>query len=55
MVLTVFIGGMFLGFFLGFISMALLAVGSHSCKSEKGDATDDFDACAWPPVHKFGP
>jgi hypothetical protein len=52
---TVFIGGMILGFFSGFMTMALLAARGRRFQREETDAMDDFDACACPPIHKSIP
>ncbi len=37
MILTIFIGGMFLGFLMGFLTMALLAVRGRRFQSEEAD------------------
>jgi len=55
MVLGIFIGGMFLGFTLGFVVMALLAVRGLRFKGEEAQEIGDYPACAYPPSRKFSP
>jgi hypothetical protein len=45
MALTLFIGGMFLGFFVGFLTMAVLAVRGRRGGSQETDAVENFDTC----------
>jgi hypothetical protein len=42
MVIIIFIGGIFLGFALGFASMALLAARGHRLQCEEGRETQDY-------------
>jgi hypothetical protein len=55
MVIAIFIGGMFLGFSLGFATMALLAARGSSFQSEKAQTLKDNLACAYSPIRKFRP
>jgi hypothetical protein len=55
MALTIFIGGMFLGFLMGFLTMALLAIRGRSFQGEETDALQNFDACDCSPIHESIP
>jgi hypothetical protein len=55
MVLGIFIGGMFLGFTLGFTIMALLAIRGSRLQSEEEQEIGDYPACAYTPIRKFSP
>ena len=55
MVIAIFIGGMFLGFSLGFATMAMLAVRGTRFQSEKAQPMKENLACAYSPIRKFRP
>ena len=55
MVLGIFIGGIFLGFSLGFAIMALVAARGLRFQSEEAQAIEDYPACAYSPIRKFSP
>jgi hypothetical protein len=55
MVLGIFIGGIFLGFSVGFATMALVAARGLHLKVEAAQAMRDYPACAYPRIRKFSP
>jgi hypothetical protein len=55
MVLAIFVGGMFLGFSLGFATMALLAARGPRFQSEEAQTMRDNLACIYSPIRKFRP
>jgi hypothetical protein len=55
MVLGIFIGGIFLGFSLGFATMALAAARRLRLQGEAVQEIGDYPACAYTPVRKFRP
>ena len=55
MVLGIFIGGIFLGFSLGFATMALVAARDLRLQGEAGQEIGDYPACAYSPIRKFSP
>ena len=55
MVLGIFIGGIFLGFSVGFATMALVAARSLRLKGEEAQEIGDYPACAYTPIRKFSP
>ena len=55
MVLGIFIGGIFLGFVLGFATMALVAARGPRFQSEEAQEIGDYPACAYTPIRKFSP
>lgn len=55
MVLGIFIGGMFLGFSVGFATMALVAARGTRFQSEEAQAIAGNLTCASSPARKFSP
>jgi len=56
MVLGIFIGGIFLGFSVGFATMAMVAArASRFQSSEEAQAIEGYPACAYTPIRKFSP
>ena len=55
MVLGIFIGGIFLGFSVGFATMALVAARDLRLKGEAAQEIGDYPACAYTPIRKFSP
>jgi hypothetical protein len=55
MVLSIFIAGMFLGFSVGFATMALVAARGLRLKAEAAQAIRDYPACAYPRMRRFSP
>ena len=55
MVLAIFVGGIFLGFSLGFATMALVAARGLRFQSEEAQAIGSYLACAYSPIRKFSP
>lgn len=55
MALGIFIGGIFLGFSLGFATMALVAARGLRFQTEKAQEMGVCPACALSPVRKLGP
>lgn len=55
MVIIIFVGGMFLGFSLGFATMALLAARGPDFHSEEEQAMGVNISCAYSPARKFSP
>ncbi len=53
--LAIFIGGIFLGFSLGFATMALVAARGLRHQSEEEQEIKDYPACAYVPIRKFSP
>jgi hypothetical protein len=53
MALVIFVGGMFLGFSLGFAAMAMLAARDHQSQREEVQVMGGNLACAYSPIHKF--
>ena len=55
MVLGIFVGGIFLGFSLGFATMAMVAARGRRFQSEEAQEMEDNLACAYSPIRKFSP
>ena len=55
MVLGIFIGGIFLGFSLGFATMAVVAARGPRLHSEEAQEIGGYLACAYSPIRKFSP
>ena len=55
MVLGIFIGGIFLGFSVGFATMALVAARNLRLRGEEAQEIGDYPACAYPRIRKFSP
>ena len=55
MVLGIFIGGIFLGFSVGFATMALVAARGLRLQGEEAPEIRDYPACAYTPIRKFSP
>jgi hypothetical protein len=55
MVLGIFIGGIFLGFSVGFATMALVAARGSRFQSQEGQAVESYPVCAYSPIRKFRP
>ena len=55
MVLAIFAGGIFLGFSLGFATMALVAARDLRLQSEEAPGMEIFPACASSQIRKFSP
>jgi hypothetical protein len=55
MALVIFVGGMFLGFSLGFATMAMVAARDRRFQSEPAQALEGNPACAYSPMRKFRP
>ena len=55
MVLGIFIGGIFLGFSLGFATMAVVAAKGTRFQSEAAPEIEGYRACAYSPIRKFSP
>ena len=55
MVLGIFIGGIFLGFSVGFAAMALVAARGLRLEAEAAQEIRDYPACAYPRIRKFSP
>lgn len=55
MVLGIFIGGIFLGFSLGFATMALMAARGLRLQSQEAPGMEDYPACAYTPIRSFTP
>ena len=55
MVLGIFIGGIFLGFSVGFATMAMVAARASRFQSEEAQAIEGYPACAYTPIRKFSP
>jgi hypothetical protein len=55
MVLGIFIGGIFLGFSLGFATMALVAARGVRFQIEEAPVMENYPACAYSPIRKFSP
>ena len=55
MVLGIFIGGIFLGFSVGFATMALIAGRNLRLRGGEVQAIGDYPACAYAPIRKFSP
>ena len=55
MVLGIFIGGIFLGFSVGFATMALVSARGLRLQGEAAQAIGDYPACAYSPIRKFSP
>ena len=55
MALVLFVGSMFLGFALGFATMAMVAARDRRFQSEPAPAMEDNPACAYSPARKFSP
>jgi hypothetical protein len=55
MVLGIFIGGIVVGFSVGFALMALLAASGSGFQSEEAEAVGEHPACAYSPAPKFSP
>ena len=55
MVLAIFAVGIFLGFSLGFATMAVVAARGPRFQSEEAQETRDYPSCAYSPIRKFSP
>jgi hypothetical protein len=55
MVLGIFIGGIFLGFSVGFATMALVAARGLRLQGEAAPESRDYPACAYTPMRQFSP
>lgn len=55
MVLGIFIGGMFLGFSLGFAIMALVAARGLRLQSQEAPGMREYPACAYIPIRTLRP
>ena len=55
MVLGIFIGGIFLGFSVGFATMALVSARGLRLQGKEAQAIWDNPACAYSPIRKFSP
>ena len=55
MALILFVGSMFLGFGLGFATMAMVAARGHESQSEEARVVEENLACAYSPIRKFRP
>jgi hypothetical protein len=55
MVLGIFIGGIFLGFSVGWAAMALVAARGLRLQGEEAQEIRDYPACAYIPTRKFSP
>lgn len=55
MTIAIFVCGIFLGFILGFVIMALLAASRDHCLCEEAQIIGSGFACAYPPTLKVGP
>ena len=55
MVLAIFVGGIFLGFSLGFATMALVAARGSRVQSEEAQEIEGYLTCACSPIRKFSP
>jgi hypothetical protein len=55
MVLAIFIGGIFLGFSLGFATMAVVAAWGSRFQGEEAQEIKGYPACAYSPIRKFSP
>ena len=55
MVLAIFVGGIFLGFSLGFAAMAVVAARGYRFQSEEAPETEDYLACAYSPIRQSIP
>jgi hypothetical protein len=55
MVLGIFVGGMFLGFSLGFATMALLDASSPRFKGVEAEEREEYPSCGYSPAPKFSP
>ena len=55
MVLGIFVGGIFLGFSLGFATMALVAARGLRLQSEEAQEIGGYPTCAYSPIRKFSP
>jgi hypothetical protein len=55
MVLGIFIGGIILGFSVGFATMALVAARGLRLKGDAAQEIRNYPACACTPMRKFSP
>jgi hypothetical protein len=55
MVLAIFIGGIFLGFSLGFAAMAVVAARGCRFQSDGAEELGDYLACAYSPIRESIP
>jgi hypothetical protein len=55
MALVTFVGGISLGFILGFVIMALLAIRGSRFQSEEAKMVKSYPACANTPMRTFSP
>jgi hypothetical protein len=55
MTLVIFIGGMFLGFILGLVTMALFAVKGGRFESEEAEEMEGSFVCVYPHSSNFSP
>jgi len=52
MVFGIFVGGIFLGFSLGFATMALVSARNNRLQGEEAQETTDYLSCAAPLIRK---
>lgn len=55
MVLGIFIGGIFLGFSVGFATMALVAARGLRLRGKEAQEIGNYPAFAYTPIRKFSP
>jgi hypothetical protein len=55
MALGIFIGGIFLGFSLGFATMALVAARGVRLQGQEAIGMEDYPACAYTPIRTVSP
>lgn len=55
MVLAILVGGIFLGFSLGFATMALVAARGLRLQSEEAQEIGGYLTCAYSSIRKFSP
>lgn len=53
MVIGIFVGGIFLGFSLGFATMALVSARHDRLQGEEAPETTGHLICEAPPIHRF--